>query len=223
MPSQSFQNSQTLGQLFEPLYISPLLCRWAAWQQCMHQNGFSPFWQSWATATFLSASHLPLLLLLQNKTSDPLDTNAPVSTAVSQARSNPYKSNLWFSSAAPSTSTSESRAVLQELLKNLILKEFKGATFLVDLTEEGGPFHVNFNTVQAILHCLQDYYHLTHATALYWVMTLLLWIACGFPPNGFKKKGQSYNCFIDFLNLVVCTMNICLPHTQSPQYLQKHL
>jgi hypothetical protein len=42
-------------------------------------------------------------------------------------------------------------------MKSQILREFKRATFLVDLTAEGALFHADSDTVQAVLGRLRDH------------------------------------------------------------------
>jgi hypothetical protein len=123
-----------------------------------------------------------------------------------------YQTNFRFSSAVQSPSSSDSRTSLhQEVMKSQILREFKGATFIVDLTAEGAPFHADSNSVQAVLGCLRHHYGDLLSDEDSSVDSPR------FPPGGFQKEGQSYKPLVHFLNLIVRATNECL--LPSPRYL----
>ena len=100
----------------------------------------------------------------------------------------------------------------QENMKNLIMKELRGATFFVDLTNQDAVFHADSNNVQAVLHHLQEHYNLTSNTL------------CGggtssetsprFPPGGFDKEKLSYEPLVHLLNIIVHATNVRLQATE---------
>ena len=113
------------------------------------------------------------------------------------------------SSAVQLPSSSDSRPSLrQEVMKSQILREFKGATFLVDLTAEGAPFHADSNRVQAVLGRLRHHYGTTGTTLLSDDDSSV--DRPRFPRGGFQKEGKSYKPFVHFLNAIVRATNECL-------------
>ena len=96
----------------------------------------------------------------------------------------------------------------QEDMKEM-LNKFKGATFLVDLTADGAPFHADSHSVEAVLAHLQDQYGVTDTTLLSdepsskdspW-----------FPPSGFRREVNSYTPLRDFLDAIIDSTRQSLP------------
>ncbi len=150
-------------------------------------------------------------------TTNPLNVDTPSSALDLQAGASQYQTNFRFSSALQSPSGSSSRPSLhQEVMKSQILREFKSATFLVDLTTEGAPFHADSNDVQAVLGRLRHHYGTTDTTLLSDDDSSV--DSPRFPPSGFQKEGKSYKPLIHFLNVIVRATNECL--LPSPRYLR---
>src|SRR5258708_37898164 len=100
-------------------------------------------------------------------------------------------------------------------MKSQILREFKGATFLVNLTAEGAPFHADSNSVQAVLGRLRHRYGTTDTTLFSEADSS---VDCPrFPRGGFQKKGKSYKPLVHFLNVIIRATNECL--LPGPRYL----
>ena len=93
-------------------------------------------------------------------------------------------------------------------MKSQILKEFKGATFLVDLTADSAPFHADSDSVQAVLGRLQHHYRIANTTLLSAENSSV--DIPRFPPSGFRKEAKSYRPLIHFLNAIVHATNDCL-------------
>ena len=100
----------------------------------------------------------------------------------------------------------------QEDTKDLTMNELTCATFFVDLTAEDAVFSADSNNVQAVLHRLQDHYHLTSNTLLRDDTSSET--NPRFPPGGFDKESHSYEPLIHLLNMIVGATNECLPATQ---------
>ena len=144
---------------------------------------------------------------------DPLiiDTPSPVQAGIIQ-----YQPNFRHSSPLQSSSSSHSlsdTSLHQEVMKDRIRKEFKGSTFLVDLSAEGAPFYAHPDSIQAVLGRLSNHYGFTDATLLSDEDSSV--DSPRFPPGGFQ--GTSYRPLVHFLNAIVNATNDCLP--PSPRYL----
>jgi hypothetical protein len=145
----------------------------------------------------------------------PLSVHTP---SPAQDGMNQYQLNFGFSTDPWLPCNSDSDASLNqklEVMKSQIRREFKGSTFLVDLSAEGAPFYAHPESIQAVLGCLRHHYGLTDATLLSDEDSSA--DIPRFPPNGFQVEGASYKPLVHFLNAIVHATDDCLP--PSPRYL----
>jgi hypothetical protein len=150
----------------------------------------------------------------KNMATEPLSVDNP-SPGASQ-----YQSKFRYSSAvqSPSTDTTNSHPSLsQDFMKSQILREFKGSTFIVDLTAEGAPFYADPKSVQAVLDHLH-YAGLTDATLLTQSDEVSSVDRPRFPPKGFQTEAASYKPLTHLLNAVVRAINHRL--LSSPRHLR---
>ena len=110
---------------------------------------------------------------------------------------------------SPSSSDPDSLNDPSIRIKSQILRDFKGASFLVDLTAEGAPFHADSGTVQAVLGRLLHHYGISNTTLLSDDDSSV--DSPRFPPGGFQKEGKPYEPLIHFLNAIVRATDDCLP------------
>jgi hypothetical protein len=139
-----------------------------------------------------------------------VDTPSPAQAGISQ-----YQLNLRFSNDSQLPSSSDSDASLnQKVMKNRIRREFKGSTYLVDLSAEEAIFYAHPDRIQAVLGRLRHHYGLTDATLLSDEDSSV--DNPRFPLGGFQ--GTSYKPLVHFLNVIVHATNDCLP--PGPRYLR---
>lgn len=118
---------------------------------------------------------------------------------------------------SPSSSDSDSHVRDPPIrIKSQILREFRGATFFVDLTAGGAPFHANSDSIQVVLGRLLHHYGIISTTFLSDDDSSV--DSLRFTPGSFQKEGESNEPLIHFLNTIVHATNDCLP--LSPRYLR---
>ena len=146
---------------------------------------------------------------------DPLSVDTPTSAhaGISEPTSRRFSSAQQTNPKSDNHSLDHSHpSPNQEDMKKEILNEFKGATFLVDLTADGAPFHADSHSVEAVLAHLRDQYGVTDTTLLSDEPSSK--DSPRFPPGGFRREGDSYTPLRDFLNAIVdSTKNNTLPPT----------
>ena len=139
------------------------------------------------------------------------DTPSPAS-GMSQ-----HQTNVRHSTVVQSPSSATSHPSLnQDVMKTQMQREVHRATFLVDLTAEGAPFHADSDTVQLVLGRLRDHYGITSTTLFSNDDSSV--DNPRFPPKGFQRERLSYIPLTHFLNTIVRATNDCLP--PGPRYLK---
>jgi hypothetical protein len=143
-----------------------------------------------------------------------IDTPSPAQAGISQ-----YQNNVRSTSSGavkPSSSSDSDCSSDPPAMKIQIPKEFRDASFLVDLAAEGAPFHADSDTVQVVLGRLLHHYGITSTTLLSDDDSSV--DTPRFPPGGFQKEGKPYEPLLHFLNVIVRATNDCLVPT--PRYLR---
>ena len=115
----------------------------------------------------------------------------------------------------PTGSGSNRLVTSQAEMRDKILREFKGATFVDNLTAAGAPLQADASDVQRVLDHLQDNFDLTHETLLSEDDSTAK--DPRLPPDGFRGETWSYRPFTHLLNRIIDSANSCLT---GPRYLK---
>ncbi len=101
-----------------------------------------------------------------------------------------------------------------------VLHEFRGATFLVDLTAEGASLQADEDDVQKVLDQLRDHYNITQTSLLTGTEDNSTVDTPQLPPDGFSAQCNSLEPLTHFLNIIIHAAEECLPPTRYLKYLQ---
>jgi hypothetical protein len=115
----------------------------------------------------------------------------------------------------PTGSQSGRPTTSQAEMKDKILREFRCATFVDNLTAQGAPLQAGPDDVQRVLNHLRNDCALTHVT-LFGNGTSTAEVP-RLPSDGFRLETTSYGPFTHFLNRIVRSVKFCLT---SPRYLE---
>ena len=123
------------------------------------------------------------------------DTPSPTS----QAGISQHQTVVWHGTIVQSPSSATSHPSLnQDVMMTQMLREVHCATFLIDLTTEGTPFHTDLDTIQLVLGHLGDHYSITSITLFSTNDSSV--DSLRFPLKGFHREKLSYIPLTHFLN-----------------------